>query len=92
MIVLASFSRAFDAHVAGTVYRRWPRAACENSIMLRPCLVLLSLAAPANAQLHDRQLFGSAMTDAIKNAIVSEIPAYFQCNKNLIATANATGV
>ena len=64
---------------------------CESS-MLRPCLVLLSLAAPANAQLHDRQLFGAAMTDAIKNAIVSEVPAYFQCNKNLIATANATGV
>ena len=55
--------------------------------MLRPCLVLLSLAAPANAQLN----LGAAFTNALKNATVSEIPAYFQCNKNLIATANATG-
>ena len=54
---------------------------------LRPSLVLLSLAAPANAQ----SVFGDALGDAIKNAIVWDVPDYFKCNKNLLATANATG-
>jgi hypothetical protein len=54
---------------------------------LRPSLVLLSLAAPANAQ----SVFGDALGDAIKNAMVWDVPDYFKCNKNLLATANATG-
>ena len=49
---------------------------------LRPCLVLLSLA---------ESVFGDALGDAIKNAMVWDVPDYFKCNKNLLATANATG-
>ena len=55
---------------------------------MQPCLVLLSLAAPASAQLGG--MLGG-LTDEIKNAIASDLPDYFQCNKNLLASANKTG-